>query len=230
MRPAAAWRLCVVAGLATLLASTAFGWIAGLKACGPTGGAGPIIAFELAPTPDAIAALFGGEPCTSRFVAAQRAGLWLDMLGFIPAYTAFLALAGWALRGNGRRLALAAVAAALVAGLCDQIEGFTMFAIMDPLPGAAWLFTPLFWAVRIKFALLSLTEGLLGLLLLKGRVLSKMAGAGMIAGAFLGLLCLLVSPHEPGMMRGHSYAWIALLLAAIVAAIRPTLVSRANPA
>ena len=229
MKPATAWRLCALAGFATLLASTAFGWIAGLAACGPTGGAGPIIAFELARTPETLAALFGSEPCTARLLAAQRSALWLDMLGFIPAYTAFLALAGWALRGNGRKAALAAVAAAVIAGLCDQIEGVTMFALMDPLPGAPWLFAPLFWAVQTKFALLGVTELLLAVLLLRGRWPALLAGGAMIVNGLIGLLMLFLDPHAPMMMRGHSYAWAALLVVAIVAAIRPALVRRAIP-
>lgn len=229
MSRATAWRLCVVAGLATLLASTAFGWIAGLKACGPTGGAGPIIAFELARTPETLAALFGSEPCTSTFLAAQRSALWLDSLGFIPAYTAFLALAAWALRGADR-LGITAVLVFLAAGLCDEIEGAVMFALMDPLPGAPWLFTPLFAAVRTKFALLGLGEVLLGVLLFRGTWLGRIAAVALAAGGLVSLWFLLTAAHDPLMMKAHSYAWTALLLAAIVAAIRPTLVRRAIPA
>jgi len=223
---ATAWRLCALAGLATLAVSMAFGRIAGLTPCGPSGGAGAILALELARTPDAVAALFAAEPCTARLLAAQRSALWLDMLVFIPAYTAFLALAGWALRGNGRELARGALAAALLAGLCDQIEGVTMFAIMDPLPGALWLFTPLFWAVRTKFLLLGVAELLLAMRLLRGPWLPRMFGGAMIAGGLMALLFLFLDPHAQSMMRGHSIAWAALLIAALIAALRPALVRR----
>lgn len=230
MTTATAWRLCALAGFATLLASTAFGWVPGLKACGPSGGAGAILAFELARTPATLAALFGSEPCTSTLLAAQRSALWLDELGFIPAYTAFLALGAWALRGNAPRLAIAAVATALIAGLCDEIEGVTMFALMNPLPGAAWLFTPLFWAVRIKFALLSVTELLLATLLTSGPLLGRLAGIVVLVSGLLGLAILFVDPHDPMMMKGHSIAWTALLIAATIGAIRCALVSRPIPA
>jgi hypothetical protein len=211
------------------MASTAFGWIAGLKACGPTGGASPIIAFELARTPDAIAALFGSEPCTATLLAAQRSALWLDELGFIPAYTAFLALGAWALR-RADRLAIVTVAIFLIAGLCDEVEGVTMFALMDPLPGAPWLFTPLFWAVRIKFALLGLGELLLAAALVRGSWIGKIAALPMLAGGLMSLWFLFTAAHDPLMMKGHFYAWSALLAVAILAAIRPSLVTRTESA
>jgi hypothetical protein len=226
---ATAWRLCALAGFATLLASTAFGWVPGLKACGPSGGAGAIIAFELARAPATLAALFGSQPCTSTLLAAQRSALWLDALGFIPAYTAFLALGGWALR-RADRLALITVAVFLVAGLCDEIEGVTMFALMSPLPGADWLFTPLFWAVRTKFALLGMGEILLAAALVRGSWLGKIAAVPLFGGGLVSLWFLFTAAHDPLMMKAHSYAWAALLVVAIVAAIRPSLVRGANPA
>ncbi|MES2443131.1 MAG: hypothetical protein V4574_09900 [Pseudomonadota bacterium] len=226
MTPASAWRLCALAGLATLAASTAFGRIPGLAPCGPSDGAGAILALELARAPETVAALFGSEPCTARLLAAQRSALWLDMLGFIPAYAAFLALAGWALRGAGRRLALAAAAAVLIAGLCDEVEGVTMFAVMDPLPGTAWLFAPLFWAVRVKFALLGVGEVLLAMLLFRTARLGPIAAVPIAAGGLVSIWFLFAAPHEPLMMKAHSYAWAALLVVAVIGAIRPALVSR----
>lgn len=228
MTTATAWRLCALAGLATLLASTAFGWVPGLKACGPAGGAGAIIAFELARTPATLAALFGSEPCTSTLLAAQRTALWLDELGFIPAYTSFLALGAWALRDRG--LVLVTVAVFLIAGLCDEVEGVTMFALMNPLPGAAWLFAPLFWAVRIKFALLGLGELLLAAALVRGSWIGKIAALPMLAGGAMSLWFLFTAAHDPLMMKGHLVAWSALLVVAIIAAIRPSLVHGAKPA
>jgi hypothetical protein len=229
LNSATAWRLCALAGLATLLASTAFGWIPGLKACGPSGGAGAIIAFELARGPAALAALFGSEPCTSTLLAAQRQALWLDELGFIPAYTAFLAIGGWALR-RADRLAIVTVAIFLIAGICDEIEGVSMFALMNPLPGTAWLFAPLFWAVHIKFALLGLGELLLAAALVRGSWLGRIAAVPMLIGGLMSLWFLFTAAHDPLMMKGHFYAWSALLVAAILAAIRPSLVRGANPA
>ena len=230
MRTATAWRLCALAGLATLVASMAFGRIAGLTPCGPSGGAGAILALELARTPDAVAALFGSEPCTARLLAAQQSALWLDSFAFIPAYTAFLALAAWAMRGADRQLALATLSVFVIAGLSDEIESILLFRILDTLPGAPDLFGPLFAAVRTKFALLGLGELLLAFLLLRHGWLARIAAVPVAAGGVIATWLLFADPHLPLMMKAHSYAWAALLLIAIVAAVRPSLVAPRNPA
>jgi hypothetical protein len=88
--------LCVLAGLVAFACSFAFGKIPGLVACGTFAGSGqlgPILAFELARTPGDVAALFGSGACRASLIDAQNTGLWLDALGFIPSYTAFLVLA-----------------------------------------------------------------------------------------------------------------------------------------
>ena len=216
-----------MAGLCTLAASIGFGRIPGLTACGPTGGAGPILAFELVRSPADMLALFGAEPCTSRLAAAQRAGLWLDCLGFIPAYTAFLALGAWAARGADRRLALAAVAALVVAGLSDEVEGVIMFRLLDGFPGDPGLFGPLFWAVHVKFALLGVGALLIALLLWRGGSwLARIAALLAAFGGVVSLALLLTDPRAPLMMEGHRYAWTALLIAALAGAVRPALVAR----
>jgi hypothetical protein len=121
-----AWRLCAVAGLATLAASRGFPPI---QACGPTHGAGPIIALELVRSPAALAELFGSQPCAGLFQAAELRASWWDALAFIPAYAAFPALGAWALRGAGRRLDLAALAILLLAALLDKVEGLILFRL-----------------------------------------------------------------------------------------------------
>ncbi|MBC9034835.1 hypothetical protein IAG41_20785 [Sphingomonas sp. JC676] len=212
-----------------MVASTAFGWISGLVACGDTHGAGPIIAFELARTPDAVRALFGAEPCLGTYAQAQRDGLWLDLLGFIPAYSAFLALGAFALRGQASRLALVTAAIVLLAGLLDEAEGLVMFRILAALPGTPELLQALFWTVRPKFALLGLGEILLALMLWRGPLLGKVAAGPLLAGGLVSIGFLLANPHSPTMMKAHSYAWMALLLVALVASVRPALVARVQP-
>jgi hypothetical protein len=229
LKTATAWRLCALAGLATLAASMAFGKIAGLTPCGPSGGAGAILALELARTPQAVAALFGSAPCSARLLAAQQSALWLDSFGFIPAYTFFLALAAWALRGADRQLAVATVSVFVIAGLCDEIESVLLFRILSTLPGTPDLFAPLFAAVRTKFALLGLGELLLALLLLRHGWLARIAAVPVAAGGIIATWILFADPHQPVMMQAHSYAWAALLVIAIVAAIRPALAAPRNP-
>lgn len=216
--------MCAAAGLATLVISFSFGRIAELSPCGPTGGASAIIAFELVRNAQELAALFGTEPCTSRLIAAQREALWLDMLGFIPAYTAFLLAAVVALRRASIGLALVAFNCLLFAGALDEIEGLIMFKLLATMPGTERLFDGLFWTVRPKFALLGLGEILLGLMLWRGTVVAKLAAGALLAGGIVSLWFLFAAPHDPLMMRGHSIAWTALLLAALIAAFRPSLI------
>jgi hypothetical protein len=233
LSPTTAWRLCALAGLATLLASTAFGWIPDLKPCGDTGGTGAVMAFELARTPHDLIALFFGETgraCTDRLEAAQVRALWLDSLAFIPSYAAFLALGGLALRPAGARLARAAMIAVLAAALFDQAEGAILSQLVSSPESPPDLFGPLFWAVRAKFALLGLGEILLALLLLRTTWLGRVAAIPLAAGGLVSLRFLFTAPRDPLMMAGHRWAWTALLAVAILAAIRPTLVRRAIPA
>jgi hypothetical protein len=207
----------------------AFGRIAGLAACGPSGGAGPVIAFELVRTAEQVLALFGSEPCTSRLIAAQREALWLDMLVFIPAYTAFLSLGAFALRRSGLALALAAMGVFLLAGAFDEIEGLVLFKILGAMPGTQAYYDALFWTVRPKFALLGVGEILLAALLWRGPLPAKIASGLMLAGGLASLFFLLNDPHAPAMMKAHSYGWGALLIVALIGAARPALAMRAAP-
>ncbi|MBO9713070.1 hypothetical protein [Sphingomonas sp.] len=215
----------MAAGAATLVASFGFGWIPNLVACGPTHGAGAITAFELARSTADIAELFGREPCTSRFAEAQARGLWLDMLGFIPAYAAFLGCGAWALAGGGRRMGWAALAA-VVAALLDEAEGVTMFAILGSLPGKPWLFDALFWTVRPKFFLLGVAEVLMAVSMLRHGWLGRIAAVPMGLGGLAGIAVILFAPHSPWLIKTHNYAWIALLALALVAAVKPVWVAR----
>lgn len=168
--------------------------------------------------------LFGDEPCRATMIGAQRSGLWLDMLAFIPAYTAFLALAAWALRPLQRRVALAAVAAVLLAGLFDEIEGVALFGILNGFPGDVRWFTPLWLAVHAKFVLLALGELMIAALLVRSTWLVRAGALPVALGGGIALWMILADPRNPLMMEGHRWAWTALLVIAILAAIRPALV------
>jgi hypothetical protein len=177
-----------------------------------------------------VLALFGNEPCTSRLIAAQREALRLDMALFIPAYTAFLALGAFALRRSGLLLALITMSIFLAAGTFDEIEGLVMFKILGGMPGTPALYDALFWTVRPKFALLGLGEILLAALLWRGPLIAKIASGLLLAGGLASLYFLFNDPHAPAMMKGHSYAWGALLIVALIGTVRPLWVSREAPA
>lgn len=218
MRPRTAWRLCVLAGLVALACSFAFGKIPGLVACGTFAGSGqlgPILAFELARTPADVAALFGSGACRTILIAAQIKGLWLDALGFIPSYTAFLVLA--ALAASRGRVQRAIVAMLLVAGLSDEIEGLVMWRIMGNLPGTDGQLGALYWAVHVKFALLAIGTTLIGLELIRTlRLWPMLFGLVVAVGGGAAIYGFWSLPNAM-MMAGFTYAWFALLVTAIVA-------------
>jgi hypothetical protein len=217
-----AWRLCALAGLIAFVISWSFGRIPGLVACGPApGGLGPIIAFELARTPAEVATMFGADPCRSTLVGAQWTGLWLDALGFIPSYTAFLILA--AVAASRGRIRTVIVTMLLVAGLSDEVEGFVMGGIMKALPGTKAQLDQLYWAVHIKFGLLALATTLIGLAIVRlGGLLPLLLGAVMWIGGMAAIYGFGELPG-PVMMQAFTIAWFALLAAAIVAAFAPSL-------
>jgi hypothetical protein len=216
-----AWRWSAFAGLATLAVSVMFGRVPGLAPCGPSGGAGAVIALELVRSAADVTALFGSEPCTSRLIAAQRQALWLDMLAFIPAYLVFLLSAVVALRRASLGLALVAFNLVLIAGALDFVEGLILFKLLGGLPGEERAFTGLFWTVRPKFALLGLAEVMLALMLWRGALAAKVAAGVMAAGGVVALVYLFRAPHDPAMMKGYSVAWGALLVVAGIGALRP---------
>ena len=224
-----AWRRCAAAGVATFLCAWGFGRIPGLIACGPTHGVGPVLTFEFVQSPAGVAALFGVEPCRSVFAAAQKYGLLLDALGFIPAYTAFLILA--AIAGTGKHpIRKHIIAAIAIAGLCDQVEGALLYRILSDLPGDQALIDALWWPVHVKFALLA--AGTLGIavLLLANRRIGGIVAAGPIGLGALTAMAGLIDSPSPVMTTGFAIAWITLLLCALAGSGRASLFSaRAGP-
>lgn len=212
-----AWTLCAVAGVLAFVASWLFGRIPDLKPCGPSE-LGAILAFEFVRSPAEVAALFNQEPCRTVLIAAQRTGLLLDGLWFIPAYTAFLMLAALAAGGRGARIM---AGMALVAGLSDEVEGVLLYTILGALPGSQMIIDNLSVAVHAKFALLALATLGVGVQLMRGArpVLTRVAGLGIAIISGFALLRL-AQGEVTGMMLCFAIGWIALLAVAIVGAAR----------
>lgn len=198
-----------------------------VDACGPTHGTGPIIAFELVRSPAQLAELFGPASCSGAFQAAQIRASWWDALAFIPAYTAFLALGAFALGDNARRLSRIAIAVLLVAALLDQIEGLILFQLAAHWQSPPDLFGALFFTVRPKFALLGIGSLLLAALAWRGTLIGKIGAAVLAAGGLVSLWFLFTNPHDPMMMAGHRYAWMALLALAAIGSVNYRWVKRA---
>ncbi len=235
MSSAAAWRWCLAAGLIAFACAWGFSRIPGLVACGPTGGLGPIIAFELARSPAEAAAIFGADPCRSALIPAQRLGLLLDAFGFIPGYTAFLCLAAWAAR---REFARPVIAELLIAGLLDEVEGALLFLILRDFPGGQFLFYAVFWVARGKFLLIGLGTLAIALLLLirwplvrftEWSVLRLIGGLGIGFLAVEALRGFFAGP-APFMTTAFAGAWFILLLVAMIGAVWPWRLAPRPPA
>jgi len=228
MTPRTAWRGCAAAGVVAFICSSSFGRIPGMTACGPDHGLGPAVALEFARTPAEVVALFGSEPCTSMLATAQKTGLVLDALGFIPFYTAFLILAAIALPRRGRFKPFV-IAAFIVAAVADQIEGGLLYAILRDLPGTPLLLGLLWWPVHVKFALLALGTMGTGAMMAQGNPVRHLFAAPVWGGGILALLGLLALPVA-WTMQGFLIAWVTLLIVAMLASFRPSLfAARAAP-
>lgn len=213
------WRWATLAGILALAISIGFGRIPGIDACGL--GDDAILNFEFVRTPAEVEALFPSD-CRAEHIVAQRQGLWLDAMGFIPAYSSFLILSLIGLRiesePKAARIAALAIIVTLIAALCDQIEGFQLFAILADLPGSQSTIDLLIPAVRVKFALLGLVVALAGWLHLQRPGWRKPLGGVILIGALWSLAGLAVD--RGWLLQGSALAWLALLLANAILALR----------
>ena len=213
------WRWAALVGFVALAISVGFGQIPGIHACGLAGDA--ILNFEFVKTPSEVAALFP-DNCRTEHVAAQRHGLWLDSLGFIPAYSAFLILSLVGLQTEGashaRQIAGTGIVLTLVAALCDQFEGIQLFRILEDMPGTQSTIDLLMPAVRIKFGLLALVIMLIGWLHLQRPGWRKAVGAIIVIGGLWSMAGLFI--ERDWLLQGSAVAWLILLLTNIILATR----------
>jgi hypothetical protein len=210
------WRWAAIAGLAVLCFTIAFGAIPGIDACGA--GGNPILAFEFVTSPAEVAAQFPPD-CRDVHAAAQYRGLWIDAMGFIPVYSAFLILQLFALdRERPSPVARWAMLAVLAAAASDQFEGIQLFRILADLPGTQDMIDLLMPAVRIKFALLAAVGIAIGALHLRFVLWRKLFGSVMIAGGLVSLAGLF-GRHEL-VIQGSTLSWTAMLIAAIILSLR----------
>jgi len=212
------WRLAALVSLAFLAIGLGFGRIEGLHACGLA--QDPIMAFEFVTSPTDVAAQFPAH-CRDAAVAAQRRGLWLDIIGFVAAYSVLLILVLMALaRENlaARRMTRVVIALVVIAACADQFENSRLLAILGNLPGDQATIDQLISAVRIKFGLLSMAETEIGLLHMRQPGWRKLAGGVIMLGGMLGLYGLLVSPGQG--LLGGLVAFLAIIVSSWILAFR----------
>ena len=130
-----AWSAFVF-GLAAFAISIAFALLPEVRAAAGCLDAGAVIRFELARSAADLAAIFGdpGAACRQSATAAVDAVNRLDMLAFIPSYTAFCVAGAFFLSGGAfRLLAGAAALSALGAAAGDYLETTTLLSLTQSL-------------------------------------------------------------------------------------------------
>jgi hypothetical protein len=205
------WRWAAALGVIALIVSRGFDLFHGLASCVPAKNS--ILFFEYARVPGDAARIIANQTCS----AAQHAALWYDGLAFIPSYGAFVVLTALA---AGGKLKWPAVAAALIACVCDEIEGLTLGGILAHLPGEPSHYAILIPAVRIKFGLLALATLLIGGTLIRRRTWLIVPGAIIVAGAALALVSVTADDRAPIMMLAFAVTWPVLVLTNLIMAFR----------
>jgi hypothetical protein len=211
------WRVAAVAALLTIIVALSFPAIPGITACDK---AGSWVAFQMVSSVAAVNAMIGPD-CAKAFALALRRSMWLDSLVFIPAYGAFLGLVLGALRRRSINVWLAGIASLAIGIAGDQVEGFRLLAIIEALPGTETMIDSVNTATLVKKLGLSVTTGLIGLLLTRERGAMRLLGF-IIATGGLAVLAASVSTSfgdagEQISQYGLLVAWLAL---AIVAAFK----------
>lgn len=204
------WKWAALVSLAFMAMALGFGQVPGMQACGVV--PEPIVAFELVGAPADVAALFP-ESCRAVHVEAHRMALWMDILGFVPVYSAFLVLCLVGLQrdgGAGSGLVRVGTAAVVVAALADQWENSRLLAILAALPGDQATIDALWPAPRLKFLLLAGVVAMIGGLLARGEGWRRYAGGVALAGGLASAAGVFFSPAL--MMAASLPAWLALVL------------------
>lgn len=224
-------RATVAAGLATLTLFAAFALQPEMHAAAHCLAPGSVVQFELARNPADLTAIFGApdSACRPLAIATMDAVNRLDMLAFIPTYTAFCVFAALFLAGGAARpLAAAAVLAALAAAASDYLETATLLSLTQSLDAPDALLPRLQFGAWAKFALLATHAFLCAGLCLLTEKRRWIAGALLLAPAPGVVLAALDHVRFANVMNaGFAAAWVALLVAAVLAALRRTSSSRA---
>ncbi|MFO1017972.1 MAG: hypothetical protein U1E03_10265 [Hyphomonadaceae bacterium] len=148
----------LVTGLISLGLFVVFAMLPEMRAAASCLPAGSVVQFELARDVDQLRAIFGApdSQCRPLAIAAMDAVNHIDLIAFIPAYTAFCMCAALFLSGGAwRPLTIAAVASALFAAAGDLLETTTLLDISQRLDTPGDLLSLSQLGAWSKFALLA---------------------------------------------------------------------------
>jgi hypothetical protein len=222
------WILCLFFGAGVIAFSV---WFAGSPTAASRTCSGPLpagvsamVAYQLSLTAADIEAVFGpaGDPCRATMIAAMDRANTVDLIGFIPTYSVFLACFFLALMRAGAgvvaRVGLAAVVAAF---LFDVLETSTQLHITAALPGSTVSLTLLAIGSRGKFLAAAVSSACAGTAMIaRGKIVARLAGMACLAGGLLVVVGLVYAPARAALSAGVPVAWLVILLYAAAAAAR----------
>jgi hypothetical protein len=206
-------RVLAVAGLLCGLAVVALSFVfvsMNLRSLEPLAGAygdQAILAFELAQTPEQLAAVIGSNPPTEEAVAIRRALDRANHLDFayLALYGAFIALAcACAARRRAYGWVLLGAPLGLLAALFDAAENLVMLRLTESHADVAALLPSLHWRTLAKWELLAVTSALFAAaFMVAGRAWQR-AAAGLVALLALagGVLTLVDAPRFLALLSG----------------------------
>ena len=231
---ARAWALATLAfGLATMALFAAFALLPETRAAASCLAGGSVVQFELARDSQDLARIFGAgdASCGPRIIAAMDAVNRLDLLAFIPTYTAFAIAAALFLSGGALRpLALAAIIAAVLAAAGDYLETTTLLQITQTLGAPEPLLPRSQAGAWSKFALLA-AHGVFcaGLCFLAVRRRPVLGALLLLPAPAVALAAFDHVRFANVMNAAFALAWLGLLVCAIVASVRAKGAPAARP-
>jgi hypothetical protein len=205
----------VMLGVSTFMAITA-------SPCNPLP-MSTLTAFELVRSAADLTRIFGaaGDPCRAALVPQLDHANVVDTFAYIPAYTAFFALAAWGLGERSRGPRWLALTLALACAIADVLENLAMFALSaTPDATSPWMivlivFTNLKWV------------GLAVLTTLCGVMLARHGGIGWIglflcAAPLVSSIWAVIDPDAAGqyLIPGMVVASVTLLAVSVLGAVR----------
>lgn len=221
-----AWRWAALGAAATIFIGMSFGMVPGIDACGPPSGAGPWATFQTIASVADVRAMIRPD-CAATFVPALRMSMWLDSLAFIPAFTLLLSAVVIAIRPP-RWLLIGTLIILAGGAIADQLEGFSLLAILNALPGTADGVSSVVTAHIVKKCLLALTTAGVGLAVMLVPGWRRLAGGIALLGGLAALANLVV--HIGGGEAGLLVSWLALSVVAVAGAVAEWRARRQIPA
>lgn len=158
------FRLAVIAAIAMLAIAPLMGISA--PPCNPLP-MSTLTAFELVRTTEEVQRILGlpGDACRIALAPQLDHANFVDMFGYIPAYTAFYGFAALGLGARDRLLGRITFGLAILCAVADVFENLGMFAVSAaPEAQTTWL-TVLIVATNVKWVGLGLVTTLCGLMI-----------------------------------------------------------------